>query len=425
MQKQKLSYGIKVLEKIKQVFSTLRNINLKDTSHTIKPCDFLLFCHDVDRGVSINRKAYSPLIDSLKDEIEKQGFTCTSIAHPWSKLIGDNAYGNPIAINLSYLFTKILKKLFGKFKKNSELKLYEKLIRKAKPIVIITIGNSDSLCEAARNLNVFHAELLHGIGYTPIPWGWDIKEKKHLPQAILSLDPISTKTFSILEKRNIIIKEIPHPFLSRFQKDYEADLPVEWRTRKKTSKYNKEILITLQWGYVDGIDASPTFTGILPNGLFFEELLEVIEQTSLNILWRFRLHPVQLRQPEKYKQQLLLLNQTVKLNSNCEWEESTKLPLPSVLKSCSAHITMISMCSYEAAYMGIPSLALCPTLQEHGQHEHMFADLVDKGYLTKQLPNVTKILEWANHVETMEPLLNNLNSVNDNKETVKWLLNQT
>lgn len=413
-----------MFNKVRNYLNLLKVINFKDTINEIQSCDVLLFCHDADRGTSLNNKAYSPLIDSIKDKFEEAGYSCVSIAHPWSKIIGDAGYGSPIAINRSYFIVKVLSKLTRKFGKKAEVKFYERTIKKSNAQVIITIGCSNELCEAARSLKVFHAELLHGIGYTSMPWGWENKAKIHLPQAILSLDEVSTQTFSELEKYGVLIKEIPHPFLSRFQEGKLDKIPTEWLPAKKESKYKKEILVSLQWGYKDGLDQHDFLKNILPNGLFYDELIVAINKTKDTVFWHFRFHPVQYRNPEKYKTHFEFINKFIIKHKNTEWKESTYKPLPSLLSSCSGNITMFSMTSYEAAYLGVPTLALCPTLRVGGHYETLFEDLVVKGYLTKQSAEANRILDWVNSVEKKEPLLQNLNSSYSPEALINWLLQQ-
>lgn len=414
----------KVLNRIKSYCNILKYVNLKDHTKVIKSSDFMLVCHDSNRGLSLNNQAYSPLLDSIKDQIEAKGFTCITIAYPWSKLVGEKGYGNPIAINRSNLYAKVIKKLFGNFGLKPELRLYERIISLSNPKVMITIGCNDSICEAARNLGVFHAELLHGIGYSSMKWSWDKKAIEHLPQCILSLDPVSTQTFLELEKKGVLIQEIPHPFLRRFQGDSFEQIPREWWAPKKNYFYQKEVLISLQWGYAPGIDELDQFKGILDNGLFYKELEKVIELTCDTIFWRFRLHPVQYRNQKKYNDILNFIECFVDCHENCDWKESTYIPLPSLLPQCSGHITMSSMCSYEAAYLGVPTLALAPSLRDQKHYNYMFNDLVLQGYLTKKAATVDCILEWVNTVEKKDPLLKNFIDTASSVDTVDWLLSQ-
>lgn len=413
-----------MIKKLTILIEILKSINFKDNINSITPCDVLFFCHDVDRGITLNNQAYSPLIDSIKDDLESKGYKCLSIAHPWSKITGIAGYGEPININSYFLFAKIIKKIFGRFGFTPELKLYEIIIMKAKPKIIITIGLSNALCEVARRTGVFHVELLHGIGYTPIPWDWDRKEKRNLPQGILSLDPVSTKTFSELKKHDVLIKEVAHPFLRRFDEINISNIPPEWLPNKTKERYDKEILVSLQWGYTDGIDEIDAFKGILPNGLFYKEIEKVIKLTCKTVYWRFRMHPVQYRQPKKYKKIFDFIKSFVESNENCDWEESTYIPLPGLLMQCSGHITMLSMVSYEAAYLGVPTLALCPTLRNDGAYKTMFNDLVEQNYLLKQPSQVDTILEWVNNTEKIAPLLKSLNDSEVTIDTVDWLFLQ-
>jgi hypothetical protein len=391
-----------MLNKLKNYWKFLKTVNFKDTSKNLKKCDVLLFCHDADRGVTLNNKAYSPLIDSVQNKLKIEGYSCQTIAHPFSKLIGNLAYGDTVAINRSYLKALVLDKIL---KNNNLVKYYEDLFKAANPKIIISIGCNDEFCLAARNLNIYHFELLHGIGYTPMPWDWDKKEKENLPQGILSLDVVSTNTFNELKLKGLDVYQINHPFLSRFNLKNNIELPEEWILKDIDQKYTKTILIALQWGYAPSIDELDIHKGILNNGLFFEEIESIIKETKDSIFWRFRFHPVQYRQQKKYKKLFNIVDNFIKEFKNCEWKESTFLPLPSILGTCDGHITMSSMSSYEAAYLGVRTLALCPTLQKGGIYENMFEDLVKKGYLVKEKPNKVKICNWINALTRLEPLL--------------------
>ena len=391
-----------MLNKLKNYWKFLKTVNFKDTSKNLKKCDVLLFCHDADKGVTLNNKAYSPLIDSVQNKLKIEGYSCQTIAHPFSKLIGNWAYGFPITINRSYLKALVLNKIL---KNNNLVKYYEDLFKAANPRIIISIGCNDEFCLAARNLNIYHFELLHGIGYTPMPWDWDKKEKENLPQGILSLDAVSTNTFNELKLKGLDVYQINHPFLSRFNLKNNIELPEEWILKDIDQKYTKTILVALQWGYAPSIDELDIYKGILNNGLFFEEIESIIKETKDSIFWRFRFHPVQYRQQKKYKKLFNIVDNFIKEFKNCEWKESTFLPLPSILGTCDGHITMSSMSSYEAAYLGVRTLALCPTLQKGGIYENMFEDLVKKGYLVKEKPNKVKICNWINELTRLEPLL--------------------
>ena len=219
------------------MLSIFKNINFKDSVSSITPCDVLLFCHDADRGVTLNQLPYSPLMDSLGDELKARGYRCQSVSLPWSKLTGSLAHNHPIAYNRSYFWALLQNKLSKQPGQQSLVSLYEKILTLARPKLVLTIGCENALCEAAHRLDIFHVELLHGIGYATITWGWEHKDPKHLPAGILSLDATSTKTFSALTSKGLEINEIPHPFLRRFHGSHNIELPKEWlpASKKKTT----------------------------------------------------------------------------------------------------------------------------------------------------------------------------------------------
>lgn len=425
-------YLNRIFHKISSYFYILKIfIRFNDTTKKNCPCDVLLFCQDVDRGISLNKKAYSPLMDSIRDDLEQRGFSCLSLTYPPNQLIGKKAHGSPMSLERLYLI-EVLKDSFSrkvywlrqkigcsrehKSKVADDLdiyvRVYKKLIEQFKPRLIITICTSKELAYAARLCRVFHVELLHAMGYVPLPWGWGELETKYLPQGILSLDEVSTNTFNALQAKGVFIKTIPHPFIRRFIPKNRNKLPREWNIQRKNSfKYQKEILVTFSWGHHIYGD----------NGLFFEELTEVIRLTKTTIFWRFRFHPVEMRQKRKYAHLFSFMDKFVHENLNCEWKQSSTLPLPSVASQCSGNIMMMSSSCYDVAYLGLKTLALCPTLQPSGINENYLLDLVEKGYVVKQKPIVIDILNWVENIEKVDPLIGMLADDMLWDEAVEWL----
>jgi len=153
-----------------------------------------------------------------------------------------------------------------------------------------------------------------------------------------------------------------------------------------------------------------------------QELISVIQLSiDKDILWAFRLHPVQLKE-KKYKHHLNYIEKFCANQKNTQWRWFTEMPLPVALRQCSGHITMSSMSSYEAAYMGIKTLALCPTLQKGGYYQDMFSDLQNADYLTKAQADVGKIVEWAEKVQPTEPFLDNLADEEAWENALEWML---
>jgi hypothetical protein len=418
---------IKIIKIMNRFFHYLirnKNFNLNDNTNYLKECDVLFFCHDADRPISLFGKAYSPLCDSLREDFEKSGLKCISIAHYGSLYTGDKGYGFPISINRKYLIYFVMSKVRMLFKlprifKNANI--YGYIFDKTKAKLIVTIGAPPKLCMESRKRNLLHVELLHGIGYTYLPWDWDTAPIHFLPNGILSLDYVSTMSFSPLTAHGTKVMTIPNPFLKRFLPGRFKSLPDEWKLSKSISKnYRKTILITMVWGYAGDHGPRIEFANILRNGLFFDEISELVAEEK-DIFWRFRFHPVQLRQ-KKYQKLRTFMDDFVSANPNSEWRESSFLPLPSVAIQCQGNISMVSMSCYDVAAMGVISLMLCPTIQPRGVHENMFTDLVNEGYLTKAKINKEHLRTWVHNAQQLQPRLSNLNEDQAWEFAFDWML---
>jgi len=374
----------------------LKKKAFKNEVNFLKECDILLFCRDNDRGLSINKQAFSPLLDSVFIEMSNEGFICQSISLPWSTMGINETYVNSLNLNNRYLFSLIfnkIRKVFGFAERN----YYLNLLRLVKPKAIIGIGLPQNLCKACKELKIIDVELLHGIGYTYLPWGWSKLDSLSLPSVVLSLDKTSTNTFKVLASSGVEVLEVQHPFYKLYLDgkftsiqgwDYEVD-----------NSYKKQILVTLQWGYA-GEDKD--FIGIVSNGIFYEEIKFLIKKRA-DFCWHFRLHPVQIRGDSKLV--LSFMEYLTKNNPNVFWERATEAPLISVAGVCDAHITLSSMSSYEVAALGKPSLILCPQMRQHEKYASYFNDLVEEGYATKADFDVDSMEKWIESATRMAPRL--------------------
>jgi hypothetical protein len=368
----------------------------KNEINFLKECDILFFCHDDDRGLSINKQAFSPLLDSVFIEMTNEGLSCQSISLPWSTMGNNETYVNSLNLNNWYLFSLIINKI-RIFFCLAERNYYLNLLKIVKPIAVIGIGLPQNLCKACNELKIINVELLHGIGYTYLPWGWSKLDSLSLPSMVLSLDKTSTNTFKVLTSSGVEVLEVQHPFYKLYLDgkftniqgwDYEVDY-----------SYKKQILVTLQWGYA-GEDKD--FIGIVSNGIFYEEIKYLIKN-RVDFCWHFRLHPVQIRGDSKLA--LSFMEDLTKNNSNVFWERATKAPLICVAGACDAHITLSSMSSYEVALLGKPSLILCPQMRQHEKYASYFNDLVEEGYATKADFNIDSIEKWIESATRMSPRL--------------------
>lgn len=410
----------KVNEKLINLLFKLRQINIKDDIEKVNKCDVLLICHDFDRSLNFKGLAYSPLLDSLRDELEWRGLKCISILHPWSKLNKINGYGNPVAINRSYLIYLIFENIFfiKIFKKNIYKDPYRKVVEASNPKLIITIGCPVELAQIASLKNIYLVELLHGIGYSTIPWGWVKRLKNELPCCIMTMDEVSSATFAPLASKEVCIKMIPHPFFRRFIGKQINLIPGEWRCKKRN--FSKQILLSLSTLYAGDHGERSEFSNILKNGLFYQEIEELISEDS-GVFWRIRLHPVQMRSKRFVRLKNYLVDFCTR-NKNCEWVESSSIPYPSVAFECEGNISMHTMSCYDAAAVGLQTLMLCPTVLRGGVHENDFLDLEKVGYVVKESINKQKIKDWIFSVKKITPKLPNVLGEKAWEDSMNWLI---
>jgi hypothetical protein len=382
----------------------------------------LLLCHDVNKGDSYRGLPYSKLIDSIYDELLAAGLNCQQIALKGSKLIGELSWGKPLSIEAATIRKNLCDKITWKFftilsiflvsKQNVSSSLNTSTVRdwlyiffKQNSKNIFVIGATPEMCIAADFLSITIIEVLHGIGYHKIVWGWNTKTARELPRYILCFDKVSYNSFLPLSNNGVTkVVEIPHPWYKRFINKLSD--PVSFQEWLAPVDFNcggrKIILITLTWGYDGDHGLSTEFSNVVPNGLIPEELIKVIQSTKDSHYYLIRRHPVQIRR-QKYNYQLLFLENLVKEYPNCEYKVSSSATLLSILPKVAGHVTLSSMTSYDAAIMGIKTLFLCPTLQPNSKHCDLFDDLVSAGYAEKIISDENYIMKWVTTVEKSEP----------------------
>lgn len=404
------SRAIEIINSIIFVVKTIVNIVLagKDTYHEIGECDVLLFCHDVDRGDTREGLAYSKLIDSVDEDLKSRGWRTSQLSTPGSLI--KKTWGNSKTANRRFhvislltsgkkskLIHSLMRLFYWKTKKLDcyrEEEFFSELLKRIKVRCIIGIELRRSLCFAANKINIPVVELLHGMGYPSIPFGWDTAGAKYMPSGFLSLDSVSTASLMPLISQGVRIWQINHPFYKRFNDCNEKKkLPEEWLNKPSWIPDKKKvILVSFSWGY-DG--ELKEYADIFPNGLMPESLIDAIRSSRENIFWLLRLHPVQLRKRLRYKKHMDLLEKLTKEYDNCEWEKSSAANLMSLVVECDGHVSMCSMTCYDCAIFGIRSLMLCPLLK----NMPYFSDLKKQGFVTLGECKADEIIEWCLAVE--------------------------
>lgn len=359
-------------------------------------------------GETINGKIYSKLLDPIFEQLESKGFSCLHITRGISRY-GEETYNNSLSydhLRLFYYLYWRIKTIFLPFlyKIDSTIEFesvfFKAILATSTPRAIFCIGPVKNLCEQASCKGMKVIEVLHGIGYPQLPT--EINEKRlneQLPDIVLSFDDVSTKTISKLSDQNkLTVKQIDNYWYSKFQKGL---IPSEWKNSIDKKNYKKVVLYSLQYGYDGDYEA---YNDIISNGIIPNSILELIRRTEDEILWLLRLHPIQLRS-NKYESHRLFIEELSLNHPNTEYQLSSVLPLPSILSFVDVHVSMMSMTSYDAAYFGLKSILLCPTLNTI--QSSMFLDLQSKGYVKKiDIKNTEEILYIIEETNKIEPLVN-------------------
>ena len=216
------------------------------------------------------------------------------------------------------------------------------------------------------------------------------------------------------------MRQIAHPWIKRKYSMDECEFPEELKQHKSSKKYKRVVLLSLSSCY-DG--EHPYFYDIIPNGVIPGALVEAIADTKDDIFWLLRLHPSQLT-GRRYKRHRDLIDSIVKKHSNTESKISSRVGLGEILSGCTGHITMLSMTSYEAAFAGVPSLLMCPTLGPGRIYEHMFSDLRKEGYAELRVnPRAEHILNWAKKSKKIKKKIYGEGGCN-NLELIQWMIDE-
>lgn len=385
--------------KIRELLRRAQALAIPDTYREMSACDVLVCCADGDRTDNIDGLAYSRFADGLVEEIIKVGGAVQTYALPYARLVGRKSWSHAHSANRFFFLSSIVGRLrrtffLRPFVRERAIDFYSRLLIRTGATTIAGIGLPPEAIRAARAQGAKSVEILHGYGYPTIPWGWDVAPRDELPDMVLAFDEVSVKALEALRGKGVTVCAVENYWYRKFLNDAEfSRLPATWREYSWLPKGRKIILVTLSWGYAGDHGPYTYFEGVLKNGLFPEQLLSVIEKSGDEYYWIFRLHPAQLVSA-RFKSHKRLLDELCRKFENCEWVQGTKAPLPSLLTHCHAHISMISMAAYDAAFMGIPSLMLCPTLAVGKPNESMFRDLEMQGYVSRGNMDASRILDW-------------------------------
>ena len=336
------------------LFLALLRSALSFARSNFRRCDYLLICHDNDRGYTYKNLPYSPLIDTVGENIASFGYVTASLALPFSYLTGKKATGNPMSVNGFFARLLIVCGLYSFFT-SSRIKskaLFQRyfwiqILKRIKPTIVICIQPSDSLCAAGKRLGIPVYDLQHGVIEFNDPKGYyDSRHQSFFgsagcPDVVLCWNDISANIIRRLWP-SVTTYICGNPWVIRFMNPNPQDLLVSNEISRLKSNFSKSlhknlILVTTQWSQsLDSIVIPPNVR---------DAIATIIEN---NIQVSVKFHPVELR---TYNRQTLNKYAQDALGPEL-WDDIIDLsefPLPAILKYVSYHVTGSSAATFEAS----------------------------------------------------------------------------
>jgi hypothetical protein len=383
----------------------------KDTWNFLSKIDILLVDHDGHRSYDFEGRKYAPLIDSFQDSFDSSKVKFLTVAEPYSKIIGAKAYGYVIDFNGSFARASVYRQFRLLFKKEKYpgqfgyTNVWNTILEKTKPKLIISIMPSESLCFAAHTHGILIADLQHGIIADKHPWyGQSFKEnmiKKCLPDYYLCWNQESADVLlKWTVNKAIQVRVIGNPWFIKYRQSQGTDF-FQRNIKESTFKRSNNlptILITLGWGFMHY--NTEYLSKQYAKQITFEQeagfsiaLLNVICEYHAKFNWKIRLHPVQLNGAE-FKIIDAFLFKNFNDFQNVDWIECSKLPLPFVLENIDLHITFCSTIVSEATLFGVRSAILVPYPTPADWLESYFQSDIKNGFANFIFNEHEEILNW-------------------------------
>lgn len=356
--------------------------------------------NDNSRSIVVNGRFYSPLMDTIADDLARRGVDSFGVARIASRIRGDRSHalvhapdGGFARALLQKHCLRLLRRRGGSAYAPMEEAVWRQVIRDSGAQRIVAIQPSRELCVASRALGVWVGDLQHGVIAGGHPW-YDEASRGHepaewLPNAFLAWDEGSAAvTRDWVGRYGVKTQVIGHPWLARFRAMAPDDTVVheqiakfaEWLPRRDREA---NILVSLSWGEAD-----------LTNGFLHEELIALIQSTADRFNWMIRLHPNQMRGFASNEAGSFASFQARVLPPRVEWRHSSEAPLPVVLGASDLHISWTSSVTIEASFVGVPSALLNPKLNFGQVYERYFADQRRAGTAQVIAADRVPILDW-------------------------------
>ncbi len=347
-------------------FNKLKYIFTRDDFSKIKKVDIVLIRSDANCYLMPNSQFYySPHINILTRELKNRGYSYLVITKPFGYINRLLATDKAINISSTYARYAIFKKLLPSIRTI----FWKKIIKKSNAKYIICIMPPKDLCNAAHKLDVWLADLQHGVIAQSHPYygkAYNLHKKAiDLPKHFLLWDENSDQVISKWkDKKNIKTSVLGNLALLEPVLYLENDI-------LENKELQNIILISLQWG----LDSISNSTQIFHHDLISKELVKVIKLNS-NHNWLIRLHPVQQKNEQRIYDLLSKILPEEIINRSKQY---ASLKLLNVLMQTKLHISYSSSVTIEAAKFGISTILLDSRLKDNASLKDYFVEEKSKG----------------------------------------------
>lgn len=382
--------------RVGEAFRMLRALRVLDNLPK-RESPILFVCSDVDYSIKTGKGLFAPVLDSYIATNYTALHAPYILRLPPATSISPT-FNESFTINYIYIVYRVISCVarLALRKQLSLTPLYRKLLRYLGSSQVVGIGLPPELCEAAYEEGIMTVELVHAMGYTAVPYGWDNRVMRQIPDQIICFDE---NTYDCLQRSSCVksvISLAEQTFLSLYKDDHNSiltTLPAElFSTKPRGTSTHKRVsvLVFLQWTYGgEFVD----YAGIVPNGVIPDCLLELFSSTSNEVDWLLRLHPIHLKD-SRYRYQLKKVMEVCREYSLATPIELAEIPLPLLIKSATCCITLSSFAAYDADFFSKRTYLMCPTLSAGQLNSSRFEDLVKRGTATKGRMDAEIIKAW-------------------------------
>lgn len=360
--------------------------------------EVLTVAHDTDRSLLHEGRWYSPLVDTLEDDLRARGVRCVSVARIISRIKGDLAYGKALSPEGAFARALVVKRLIGLLRRGGaypysqmEERIWGRILDATGVRRVVAIQPSRELCVACRKRGVWVADIQHGVIGESHPWYGETyrahEPAEYLPHAFLCWDQGSLEVIDRwVAAKGVETIVTGNRWVARFIRPRAHDGLVGAMLEKFRAGYanprgKPTLLVALSWGDVT-----------IPNGFMVDALRDVIRQTQGQYHWLVRLHPNQLNGFATHEAGRFRRYFEENLQGYVEWELATRSPLPLVLSHVDMVISWNSSVSIEAAQMGIRTCLMDPRLLPGGSYQDYYAYYREKGVVQVIEPTQQAIL---------------------------------